>query len=328
MMAKFNRRFFVLLFAICALPCATAHAQTGQWPTRPVRFIVPFATGGPTDLIARVIAQKLSTDLGVPFVVENRSGASGVLGTEAAMKSPADGYTMLIGSPGTMAINPALIKNLPYDPANDFIALSHVASFPQLLAVHASLPAKNVRELIALAKANPGGVLFASSGVGSTSHLMGEYFAQQAGIKLTHVPYRGGSLPVQALLSGEVMMTFDGPPAFAGHLKSGRIRVLGVTTAKRSPNLPAIPAIVESGVPGFNLFSWVLLVTPKGVPADIADRISAEVAKVLAVPEMRARFSDVGADPVGTNVAGATQFLRAELAKWKKIVEVSGAKVD
>lgn len=326
-MAKINRRLFVL-FAACALPCAMASAQTGPWPTRPVRFIVPFATGGPTDLIARVIAQKLSMDLGVAFVVENRSGASGVLGTEAAMKSPADGYTVLIGSPGTMAINPALIKNLPYDPANDFVALSHVASFPQLLAVHTSIPAKNVRELIALAKASPGGILYASSGVGSTSHLMGEYFAQQAGIKLTHVPYRGGSLPVQALLSGEVMMTFDGLPAFAGHLKSGRIRVLGVTTAKRSPNLPDIPTIAESGVPGFNLFSWILLVTPKGVPADVADRISAEVAKVLAAPEMRTRFGEVGAEPVGTNVAGATQFLRTELAKWKRIVEVSGAKVD
>ena len=327
-----KRRFRTfLLLGIASLPFVVdAHAQSGSqlWPARAVRLIVPFATGGPTDLIARVVAQKMSADLNVPFVVENRSGASGVIGTDAAAKAAPDGYTILIGSPGTMAINPALIKNLPYDPAGDFVALSHIASFPQLLAVHSSLPARSVQELVALAKSRPGGILYASSGVGSTSHLMGEYFANQAGVRLTHVPYRGGSLPVQALLSGEVMMTFDGLPAFASHLQSGRIRVLGVTTARRSPNLPAVSSVAESGVPGFNLFSWVLFVTAKGVPSEVADRMSAEIARAVASPEMRARFAEVGADPVGTTGAGATQFLRVELAKWKQIVEASGAKTD
>jgi len=326
------KRYLLLasLLAIFGPLSIDAYAQGGvpPWPTRAVRMIVPFATGGPTDLIARVIAQKMSADLNVPFVVENRSGASGVIGTDAAAKAAPDGYTILIGSPGTMAINPALLKNLPYDPATDFVALSHIASFPQLLAVHSSLPARSFQELIALARSRPGWILYASSGVGSTSHLMGEYFANQAGVKLTHVPYRGGSLPVQALLSGEVMMTFDGLPAFASHLQSGRIRVLGVTTAKRSPNIPAISAVAESAIPGFNLFSWVLFVTAKGLPSEAADRISSEITRAVSSPEMRARFAEVGADPVGTNVAGAMQFLRAEMAKWKQIVEVSGARAD
>jgi len=325
-----SRTAFTLAILVCVLNAAEVFAQPAgsAWPSRQVRMIVPFATGGPTDIVARVIAQKLFAEFNVPFIVDNRSGGGGVIGSDAAAKSPPDGYTLLVGSPGTMAINPALLKDLPYSPTTDLIALSHAASFPHLLAVHSSLPVKNVRELIALAKSKPDSIMYASSGVGSTSHLEGAYLANQTGTRLNHVPYRGGSLPLQALLSGEVMMTFDALPIFSSYLQSGRIRVLGVSTAKRSPSIPQIPTLAESGVPGFDLYSWVLFAAPKGLPPDVAARINAAIAHTIHSPEMKARFADVGADPVGSDLAGASSFLQTELAKWKKIVEISGAKTN
>jgi len=315
-----------LLAAVLIFAVPIADAQ--DWPSRPVRLIVPFAAGGAADVVTRITMAKVGEQTGQQFLVDNRTGASGNIGTEAAAKSAPDGYTFLVGSPGTMAINPHFFSKLPYDAQADFVAAVHVARFPQVLAVHAAVPASNLQELIALARKEPGKLNYGSSGNGSTGHLITESFLSQAGIRMTHVPFRGGGPAVQALVAGEVQMVIDGLPSFASHLQGGRIKLLGITSAARWPELPDVPAIGESAVPGFDMGSWVILFAPARTPAEILRRLAAETSKALAVAEVQARLRQVGALPAGGTPADAARFHRAEFERWGAVVRATGAKAD
>lgn len=303
-------------------------AQAQSWPARPVRLVLPFAAGGAADVVTRIAMAKVSEQTGQQFLVENRTGASGNIGTEAAARAAPDGYTFLVGSPGTMAINPHFFSKLPYDALRDFVPAVHVARFPQVLAVHAAVPARNVEALIALAKAEPGRLNFGSSGNGSTGHLITESFLAQAGIRMTHVPFRGGGPAVQALAGGHVQLVIDGLPSFASYLQGDRIRLLAITSANRWPDLPDLPAIGESAVPGFDMGSWVVLFAPTGTPADVLARFAAETTKALADPEVQARLRRVGALAAGGSPDDAARFHRAEYDKWGQIVRATGIKAD
>jgi tripartite-type tricarboxylate transporter receptor subunit TctC len=314
------------LLAVVLFSVPAAHAQ--DWPARPVRLILPFAAGGAADVVTRITMTKVGEQTGQPFLVDNRTGASGNIGTEAAAKSAPDGYTFMVGSPGTMAINPHFFSKLPYDAQADFVAAVHVARFPQVLAVHAEVPAANLEELLALAKKQPGKLNYGSSGNGSTGHLITESFLSQAGIRMTHVPFRGGAPAVQALVGGQIHMVIDGLPSFASHLQGGRIRLLGITSATRWPDLPDLPAIGESAVRGFDMGSWVILFAPAKTPAEILARMAAETTKALAVPDVQARLRQVGALPAGGTPEDAARFHRAEFTRWGAVVRATGAKAD
>jgi tripartite-type tricarboxylate transporter receptor subunit TctC len=314
---------FVLLFLFLLAP----NLQAQEWPARPVRLILPFAAGGAADVVTRIAMARVGEQTGQQFLVENRTGASGNIGTEAAAKAAADGYTYMVGSPGTMAINPALFKTLPYDALKDFVAAVHVARFPQVLAVHADVPAASLNELIALAKKEPGKLNYGSSGSGSTGHLITESFLTQAGVRMTHIPFRGGALAVQALLGGQVQVVIDGLPSFVSQLQSGRFKLLGITSANRWPELPSVPPIGDS-VPGFDMGSWVVLFGPAKTPPEILRRLAAETTKALAVPEVQARLRQVGALPAGGTPEDAARFHRAEHDRWGAVVRATGAKAD
>ena len=313
-----------LLLALCLAAIAgTAHAQA--WPNRPVKLILPFAAAGAADVVARITMGKVSEQTGQQFVIENRTGASGNIGTEAAAHAAPDGYTFLVGSPGTMAINPHFFSKLPYDALKDFVPVVHVARFPQVVAVNNDVPAKTLQELIALAKAEPGKLDYGSSGHGSTGHLITETLLSQAGIRMTHVPFRGGSLAVQALAGGHVKMVIDGLPSFTAMQDGGRIRLLAITSAQRWPDLPTV---AEAGVPGFDMGSWVILFAPVGTPPEVVSRLAAETTRALADPEVQARLRKVGALPAGGTPADAMRFHRAEHERWGAAVRATGVKAD
>jgi tripartite-type tricarboxylate transporter receptor subunit TctC len=305
--------------------CSAAPAQ--EWPARPVRLILPFAAGGAADVVTRITMTKVSEQTGQQFVVDNRTGASGNIGAEAAAKAAPDGYTFLVGSPGTMAINPHFFTVLPYDAQKDFVAAVHVARFPQVLAVHAEVPARDLAEFLALVKKEGTRLNYGSSGNGSTGHLITESFLTQAGLRMTHIPFRGGGPAVQALVGGQVQMVIDGLPSFVAHMQSGRIRILGITSGQRWPDLPDVPAIGER-VPGFDMSSWVVLFAPRGTPASILARIAAEVTRAVGVADVQARLRQVGALPAGGTPEGAAAFHRAEFERWGAAVKATGAKAD
>ncbi len=316
------------LALLCATLLASLSAAAQDWPVRPVKLILPFAAGGAADVVTRITMARVTEQTGQSFLVENRTGASGNIGTEAAAKSAADGYTFLVGSPGTMAINPHFFRSLPYDAQKDFVAAAHVARFPQVLAVHDSMPAKNLAEFLTLARAQPGSLNYGSSGNGSTGHLITESFLTQAGVRITHVPFRGGAPAVQALVGGQLQMVIDGLPSFASHLAGGRIRILGITTSGRWPDLPEVPAIGEAAVSGFDLGSWVILFAPARTPQEVLRRLAAETTKALAVADVQARLRQVGALPAGGTPEDAARFHAAEFGKWGAIVRATGAKAD
>ncbi|MBL8382144.1 MAG: tripartite tricarboxylate transporter substrate binding protein [Burkholderiales bacterium] len=316
---------FALALSI-VLTSASALAQ--DWPQRPVRLILPFAAGGAADVVTRIVMQRVSEQTGQSFFVDNRTGGSGNIGSEMAARAAPDGYTYLVGSPGTLAINPHLFKTLPYDALNDFVPVVHIAKFPQVLAVHGEVKAQTVRDLIALAKAQPGTINYGSSGSGSTGHLITESFLTQAGIKATHVPFRGGAPAVQALLGGTVQMVIDGLPSFTAHLGTGRIRLLGITSAERWPGTPDVPTIAEAAVPGFDLGSWVVIAAPAKTPAEILRRFASEATRAAQVEDVRARLRQAGASAAGSTPEEAMRFQRAEYEKWGAIVRMTGAKAE
>lgn len=322
------RKHLIGFVAALAAAVVVSPATAQEWPARPVKLILPFPAGGAADVVARITMAKVTEQAGQQFLVENRTGASGNIGAEAAAKSAPDGYTFLVGSPGTMAINPHFFRTLPYDAQKDFVAATHVARFPQVLAVHPDLLAKSLAELLALARAEPGKLNYGSSGNGSTGHLITESFLSQAGIRMTHVPFRGGAPAVQALAGGQVQMVIDGLPSFTAYLQGGRIRLLGITSAGRWPELPDVPAIGEAAVPGFDLGSWVILFAPAKTSPEILRRFAAETTKALGVPDVQARLRQVGALPAGGTPEDATRFHQAEYEKWGAIVRASGAKAD
>ena len=304
----------------------SASAET--WPQRYVRIIVPFSAGGAADVVTRIVAAHIAENLGKNVVVENRTGSNGNIGTEAVARSEPDGYTFLAGSPGTLAINPHMFAKLPYNALTDFVAVSHVATFPQILAVSRKIPAANLSDFTAHLKARPKALNFGSSGIGSTGHLITAMFLHRAGLDAVHIPFRGGGPAAQALVAGDVDFVIDGLPTFQGFVGTDKVSIVAITSAKRSPNLPDVPAMGEMAVPGFDLSSWVVFAAPKGTPKNVADRFAAEVNKVLASDEVKNRLLEVGALPAGGSPEDAARFQRSELAKWKEVVEVSGAKME
>src|SRR5215813_10933328 len=289
-------RLAVLL--LCAFLSLNSEGQE-KYPQKTVKIVVPFAPGGSTDIFARLVGERLSQSLGQPVVIENRAGASGNIGADAVAKSAPDGYTILMATTGVMAINNALFKNMPYDAAKEFEPVVFIASITNVLAVPNDLPAKSVKELIALAKKEPGKLSFASSGAGSSTHLSAELFKSMAGIDVVHVPFKGSGQALIDVVAGRVSMIFDNMPSALPHIKGGKLRALGVTGAKRSSALPEVPTIAEAGVPGYESLSWSGFAVPAGTPREIVQRLNRDSVAILAAPEMKQKLAEQGADAIG-----------------------------
>jgi len=320
-----TRRAALALGAALSLS-GPAWAQA-DWPSKPVKIVVPFAPGGTTDLTARIVAEQLTQVLKQSFIVENKAGAGGNLGAAEVAKAAPDGYTFLMGTPGTQAINQFLYPKMPYDTAKDLVPVSFVVRVPNVLMVNPQLPAKNLKELIALLKAQPGKLSYGTPGNGSTGHLSTELFKTQAGVFVTHIPYRGSGPMLQDLMAGQVQMSIDNMPSALPLIQSGKLVALGVTSAQPVPQLPGVPAIA-SVLPGYEAEAWFVLVAPAGTPQPIIDRLSAEVDRILKKPDVAERFAKLGATPVGGTPKQLGDFIAAETRKWQQVVKVSGAKVD
>ncbi len=305
-----------------------AHAQTQAWPSKPIRYVVPFAAGGSTDIMGRTIAEKLSVALGQPVVVENKPGAGGGLGAAEVAKAAPDGYTIMGGTISTHAINASLYKDLPYDPVKDFVAITLIARVPNMLVVNNDVKAKDVAELIKLMKANPGKWNFASAGNGTSQHLSGELFKGMAGVEMQHIPYKGSPPALTDVMGGSVSMTFDNITTAWPLAKAGKLRALAVTTAKRSPVAPEVPTLAESGLPGYEVGSWQGVFAPAGVPPAIVARLNTEIVKIINMPDVQKKIIDLGAEPVGDTAEQFGAFVKTEVVKWGDVVKKSGAKVD
>lgn len=304
---------------------AVAHAQS--YPTRPVRMIVHFPAGGPTDLVARTLAQKMSESWGQQVVVENRPGAGGVIGNELVVRAQPDGHTLAFATGGSMAITPALGKKLPYDVFKDLVPISLVVVNPQILVLHPSVPAKSVAELIKLAKSKPGQLNYASVGPGSPNHLGMELLKSMTGTDMVHIPYKGTAPAVTDLLAGQVSFMFNSMPSVLPHVQAGRLRGIAVSTAKRSPAVPDIPAVAET-VPGFNYATWYALFAPAGTPRDVIAKINAETNRILKDREVAQRLASQGADPEPGTPEDLAKYMRAEYEQWKKTIAAANLKIE
>ena len=314
-------------FALAALAVAApAHAQ--GYPAKPVRMIVAYPPGGGTDIVGRVVAQKLGELLGQSVVVENRGGASGNIGTELAAHAAPDGYTILMGNVAPNAINVSLFKELPFDPVADFAPVSLVASTPNILVVHPSTPARTVKEVIALAKAKPGTLNFASAGMGSSSHLAGELFRILAGVEIVHVPYKGAGPAMVDVLSGQVQLYFATMPAAMPHVKPGKLAPVAVTSARRSPALPDLPTVAESGVPGYEASTWYGVLAPAHTSPAVVARLHGDIVKILADAALHARLADQGFDPVGSSPEEFGAYIKSEILKWGKAIRDAGIRPE
>jgi len=314
-----------VLLALLVAVTIPAHAQTA-FPTRPVRIVVPLAPGGSTDVLARLVASKLSEVWGQQVIVDNRGGGGTMIGTEVVARAPADGYTLLMVT-SAFAVNFSLYEKLPYR-FSDFVALSNVGQTPNVLAVHPSVPAKNVKELIALLRARPGQMTYSSGGVGGSTHLAGELFKLLANVDMVHVPYKGGGPAVADLVSGQVMMTFGNLTTVLPFAKAGRVRSLAVTSARRSPVLPDLPTMAEAGVPGFEAATWNGLIAPAATPKDIVAKLNADIVKVLNMPDTRAKLASNGLEPIGDTPAAFSAHIASEIARWSKVVKAAGIKAE
>ena len=312
--------------ALC-LGMVAGVAQAQGYPSRPVKIVVPFAAGGPADNYARFMAQRLGEELRQSFVIDNKPGAGSIIGTDLVAKAPADGYTLLMMS-NTHTVNESLITSKPFGLMKDFVGIAPVNYSNLLLVVHPSVPAKNVAELIALAKAKPGKINYASSGNGTPYHMAGELFKYMAGIDMTHVPYKGSSGARTDIVGGQVDLMFDAETTMAAMARDGKVRALAGTGLVRSSNLPDMPTVSESGVPKYEATIWLGLMAPKGTPADIVNRLNAEVRKIVNNPEVKATWARQGAVPMSMTVSEFEQYLNADIAKWANIVKISGAKPD
>jgi len=315
------RLAFALLFAFLA---PLAHAQ---YPNRPVKLIVPFPPAGATDIVGRIVAQKLGEQMGQSVVVENKPGAGGSIGSDLVAKSAPDGYTLLMATSSTHSIGPVLQK-LPYDPLKDFAPITHVANVPNVLVVSPVLPVTSVKELIAYAKARPGQLNFASSGVGTIVHLNGELFKMLAGVDLVHVPYKGTALSIPDVANGSVAMLFDSLASVQPHIKSGRVRPLAVNAQKRSALLPEIPTLAEAGMPAFDRYTWFGMFAPAGTPRDVVARVNAEVATALKAPDLLERFAAAGAEAVGSTPEQFVERIKSDAAKWAEVIRAANVKVQ
>jgi tripartite-type tricarboxylate transporter receptor subunit TctC len=306
----------------------TLDTQAQPYPSKPILFVVPYPAGGPLDSVARLLGQKVSESTHQPVIVDNKPGAGGNIGADAVAKAPPDGYTILMGAVATHAINPTLYASIPYDPIKDFIPVTQIASTPNVLVVNPAVPAGNVREFIAYAKANPGKLNFGSGSTGSAGHLAGELFKAMAGIDMTHVPYKGAAPAMNDLIGGQIQLMFDNLASSLAQVRAGKVRALAVTTAKRSALAPELPTIAESGLPGFDINTWFGIFVPARTPHEIVERLHAEFTKALAAPDIRERMLNLGAEPVGGSSAEFVAYIRAESGKYARIIKASGARAD
>ncbi len=325
---KGHRTILTAGVVLAALVLAPVTLRAQSYPSKPIRLIIPFPPGGSTDILGRSLAQKLSEAWGQQVLVDNRGGAGGTIGADLAAKAPADGYTLLMGHIGTLAVNVSLYPKLSYDPVRDFAPVSMVALVPNVLVVHPALPVKNVTELIAYAKANPGKLNYSSGGNGSAAHLAVEYFKLQTKTEIVHVPYKGTGPSVTDLIAGQVSMTMTGAPAVMPHVQSGRIRALGVSSPQRIPALAQIPTVAESGVPGFDATQWYGVVAPVGTPKDIVARLNAEIRKIMQSKEMLERLNTEGAISAAGTPEQFDAYIKSEIARWGAVVKAAGMKAD
>jgi tripartite-type tricarboxylate transporter receptor subunit TctC len=321
------RRRLLLCVALASLAALPVGLRAQDYPARPIRLVVPFPPGGPTDVLARIVAVRLGERLGQPVVVDNKPGASGMIGADMVAKAAPDGYTLLANA-SIHVINPSLYSKTAYDAITDFAPVSNLADVPLVLAVNPKVAARSVAELVALAKTSKISLAFASAGNATSQHLSGEAFKIAANIDMLHVPYKGSAPALTDLIGGQVQLMFDSLPSAMPHLKAGTIRPLAVTTPKRSAALPEVPTIAESGYPGFSISTWYGVWAPAATPPGVVMRLSREIAAIVRLPEVRQQFAGLGAEPVGNTPEEFAAFTKAELAKWAGIVKRSGAKVD
>jgi tripartite-type tricarboxylate transporter receptor subunit TctC len=317
-------KVFLLLLALVAMPVVGQE----RYPSKPLRIVVPFAPGGSTDIFARLIAERLAAPLGQPVVVENRSGAAGNIGAEAVARSAPDGYTLLMATTGVMAINNALYRSMTYDAAKDLEPVIFVASITNVLIVPPDFPAKSVAELIALAKKEPGKLSFASSGAGSSTHMSAELFKSLSGTDILHIPYKGSGQALPDLMSGRVSMMFENMPGAVSHIKAGKVRALAVTGLKRSPAMPGLPTVAESGVAGYESLSWSGIAVPAGTPRDLIERLNRDINAVLAAPDMRQKLADQGAEAIGGPPQVFVEHVRVEREKWSRLIRTNNIVIN
>ena len=318
----------ILVATLLAALCAAGPVAAQPWPSKPVRIVVPYPAGGSGDIVARLVAQKMSEGFGQQFVVDNRAGANGNIGTDVVAKSTPDGYTLLVATDIQFAISPALGAKLPFDPGRDFNAVSLIAFVDLVLAAHPSLPANNVQELVALAKSRPGTINYASTGPGSTHHLSIELLKLRGGINLVHVPYKGAGQALPDLISGQVQLMQLGIPQTLPHLKSGRVKALGVGSARRLAVLPDVPTVAEQGFPGYEANNSWCLYAPAGTPKDVIARLHAEVVRIVTLADVRERFAASGLEPVGSTPEQLNARMREDRARWEKLIREAGIRVE
>lgn len=321
-------RAALLLLAMGLAAWNPAHGADAAYPTKPVRIVVPFAAGGSTDILIRTVSHKLSELLGQQLIIDNRGGAGGSIGAELAAKAAPDGYTVMATTSGVVVVNPSLYRKLSYDPFKDFRPVAIIASLPNMLVVHPSLPVRTVRDLVALAKAKPGELTYASGGNGTSNHLAGELLKYRAGIDVTHVPYKGGGPAVVATLTGEVTMLFATMPSALGHVGSGRLRGLAVTSRKRSPAAPDLPTMIEAGVKDFEVAIWIGMLAPRATPDAVIERLNGEVRRALQSQDVLAKLKSGGYEPVGSSPQEMAASMKAEFETWARVIKAAGIAAD
>ena len=326
LITKFTSGVTLALAAAGTVATSATHAQT--WPAKSVRFIVPAPAGSAPDFLSRILAQKLTEFWGQTVVIDNIVGASGHIGTERAAKSPPDGYTILFNTIGPIAVNISLFGKLPFDPVKDFTPITLVALTPNIVCLHPSLPAKNVKELIALAKSNPGKMHYGSGGPGTTQHLSGELFNVLGGVKIVHVSYKSSAQMTIDTIGGQIDLIFHNAPVVQPHVKSGKLRGIAVTSAKRLSSVPELPTMIEAGMPGFEVTAWFGLLAPTGTPQAVLSKIHADTVRALNTPDVREKFQTQAAEPGGNKPEEFAAFIQSEITKWAKVIKASGAKID
>ena len=321
-------KYLYLLTAVTAIAAPVTPALAQAFPGKSIRWILPYPPGGGSDTIARPFARKLSENIGQQVIIDNRGGAGGNIGMEAAARAAPDGYTVVMGLTAQLAVNPALFTKIPYDPIRDFEPIMLLANGGYLLVAHPSLPAKTVTDLIAIARKRPGELLYASSGNGSGGHLASELFNVMAGVRITHVPYKGGGLAMVDTVAGQTQLLFTPPISSAGHVESGRLRAIAISTTKRLSSMPKLPTIAESGVPGYDSGVWYAMLAPRGTPQNIIARLHEEFRKVLGDPAIRGFLTKSGVEPDGGTPDELSKYMRSELAKWAKVIKAANITVD